>query len=373
MELGEAEVDDAVIDDGLGIIRKLWDAGLAHRDIKPANLLVRDGRLLLIDVAFVETRPTPVAAGGRPGQHDAVPGAALQPRAGLPAGAAASSRVEEISEGFAAARGLALPSQLRHDAARPGPRPARRVPAAAADPAPPIRVQRWSARRIGLLRARPPAFLVVLGKVSNFVLVNNDVTTTPLEIASLDCDQPEPLWLQAQSVPSASLVPCLHPLRPDGRSPAPTSETAGRSSPLTTTGSARGARRPARSELRRQRRGPAALRPTCVATLRTLPIRLVRRRSHPVHRDPRWLLHGPIRPNGRCRKRSRRRSELRGGLRDPCPARPDAERALQRPTAPRPVMRGCRATRTVDGGSRAGPKPGRRTTLGSTDSGPRGA
>ena len=59
VELGEAEVDDQVIDDGLGIIRKLWDAGLAHRDIKPANLLVRDGRLLLIDVAFVEVRPSP--------------------------------------------------------------------------------------------------------------------------------------------------------------------------------------------------------------------------------------------------------------------------------------------------------------------------
>ena len=48
-----------MIDDGLGIIRKLWDAGLAHRDIKPANLLVRDGRMQLIDVAFIEARPTP--------------------------------------------------------------------------------------------------------------------------------------------------------------------------------------------------------------------------------------------------------------------------------------------------------------------------
>jgi hypothetical protein len=36
VELGEATVDDQVIDDGLSIIRKLWDAGLAHRDIKPA-------------------------------------------------------------------------------------------------------------------------------------------------------------------------------------------------------------------------------------------------------------------------------------------------------------------------------------------------
>src|SRR5215218_6444223 len=35
-ELGEAEIDDQVIDDGLGIIRTLWDAGLAHRDVKPA-------------------------------------------------------------------------------------------------------------------------------------------------------------------------------------------------------------------------------------------------------------------------------------------------------------------------------------------------
>src|SRR6266511_2963252 len=32
IELGEADVDDQIIDDGLGIIRKLWDAGMAHRD-----------------------------------------------------------------------------------------------------------------------------------------------------------------------------------------------------------------------------------------------------------------------------------------------------------------------------------------------------
>jgi hypothetical protein len=43
VELSDAEVDDGVIDDGLGIIRKLWHAGLAHRDVKPGNLLVRDG------------------------------------------------------------------------------------------------------------------------------------------------------------------------------------------------------------------------------------------------------------------------------------------------------------------------------------------
>ena len=56
---GTSDVDDAIIDQGVGIVRKLWDAGLAHCDVKPANLLVRDGELFLIDVAFVETRPTP--------------------------------------------------------------------------------------------------------------------------------------------------------------------------------------------------------------------------------------------------------------------------------------------------------------------------
>jgi hypothetical protein len=49
------------------------------------------------------------------------------------------------------------------------------------------------------------------------VLVNNDQTTTLLNLTSLDCDQPEPLWLQAQAVPSASLVPCVPSLPPGWR------------------------------------------------------------------------------------------------------------------------------------------------------------
>ena len=63
-ELGDAEVTDDVIDEGLRIIRKLWDAGLAHRDIKPANLRWGDGRLLLIDVR-VSSRPAPRRGGRR--------------------------------------------------------------------------------------------------------------------------------------------------------------------------------------------------------------------------------------------------------------------------------------------------------------------
>ena len=58
-EIGEAHVDDHVIDEALGLVRTLWDAGVAHRDIKPANILVRDGEVLIIDVAFAQVRPSP--------------------------------------------------------------------------------------------------------------------------------------------------------------------------------------------------------------------------------------------------------------------------------------------------------------------------
>ena len=54
-----SDVDEGVIDEGLAMVRRLWDAGLAHRDIKPANLMVRDGHLLLIDVFFVQVKPSP--------------------------------------------------------------------------------------------------------------------------------------------------------------------------------------------------------------------------------------------------------------------------------------------------------------------------
>jgi len=210
VELGEAEVTDDVIDEGLQIIRRLWDAGLAHRDIKPANLLVRDGRLLLIDVAFVETRPTPWRQAVDLANMMLCLALRSSPRQ-VYERARHHFTDDEISEGFAAAHGLALPSQLRHLIRAEG----RDLHAEFQTllPARPhrISIQRWSARRVGLLLLTA-VVLAVLTKISSFVLVNNDVTTTTLEIGSLDCGRPEPLWLQAQSVPSASVVPCLQPL-----------------------------------------------------------------------------------------------------------------------------------------------------------------
>jgi hypothetical protein len=110
----------------------------------------------------------------------------------------------------------------------------------------PIRIQRWSARQVGLLLLMVPvAMLLVL--TCRFVLFNNDETTTLLGVQNLGCDQLEPLLLQAQSVPSASLCPaCGRCQRAGDSSPPPRGPghqrpgTAGRCSPWPTTWSVPG-------------------------------------------------------------------------------------------------------------------------------------
>jgi tRNA A-37 threonylcarbamoyl transferase component Bud32 len=207
VELGEAEVDEQVINDGLGIIRKLWDAGLAHRDIKPANLLVRDGRLLLIDVAFVQARPSP--------WRQAVDLANMMLCLALRSSPELVYRralqlftVQEITEGFAAARGLALPSQLRHLLRSQGRDLHAEFVRLLPTPPQPIRIQRWSARRIGLLALVAVLLVLLLQSIAGGI-TSSEAAKTPLYIDNLRCTHLEPLWLQAQAVPSASLVPCV--------------------------------------------------------------------------------------------------------------------------------------------------------------------
>jgi tRNA A-37 threonylcarbamoyl transferase component Bud32 len=206
VELGEAEVDDQVIDDGLGIIRKLWEAGLAHRDIKPANLLVRDGQLLLIEVAFIELRPTP--------WRQAVDLANMMLCLALRSSpqlvyerALLQFSVEEITEGFAAARGLALPPQLRRMLHAQGRDLHTEFVRLLPTPPRPIPIQRWTLRRVGLLAAM--VLLLVLVFKQGLSLDYQDAAQTPTRVGDLACTDLEPQWLLAQSVPSASLVPCV--------------------------------------------------------------------------------------------------------------------------------------------------------------------
>lgn len=146
VELGEAEVDETVLDEGLRLVRELWDAGLAHRDIKPANLMVQDGHLRLIDVFFVQVRPSP----WRQAVDLANMMLVLALRSDAPTVYAHALRYfseDEIAEAFAAARGVASPTQLRAHLKADG----RDLLAAFRALAPgrePVAIQRWSVRRI---------------------------------------------------------------------------------------------------------------------------------------------------------------------------------------------------------------------------------
>ncbi|MET0801466.1 MAG: phosphatase PAP2 family protein [Actinomycetota bacterium] len=169
VEIGDAEVDDGVIDQGLALIREMWDEGLAHRDVKPANLMVRDGQLKLIDVFFVQVRPSP--------WRQAVDLANMMLVLGLRTDA---NRVyehalryftpEEIAEAFAATRGVASPTQLRSMMKEDG----RDLLAQFQRLAParePLKIQRWSVRRVALTFAvLIAALFAVMLIVSNWAV-----------------------------------------------------------------------------------------------------------------------------------------------------------------------------------------------------------
>ncbi len=152
VELSEAEVNNEIIDDALAVIRCLWDAGLAHRDIKPANVMVRNGRVVLIDVAFGTVRPSP--------WRQAVDLANMMVILALRTSttqvyerALRQFAQEDIAEAFAATRSVTLPSQSRSSLAML--RKERGIDIveefrALAPRREPISIQRWGLRRIGL-------------------------------------------------------------------------------------------------------------------------------------------------------------------------------------------------------------------------------
>ena len=203
VEIGEADVDDEVIDQGLVMIRTLWDAGIAHRDIKPGNLMVRSGELLLIDVAFVQVRPSPWRQAVDLGNMMLVLAVRTGPQQ-VYRRALAYFTEAELAEAFAATRGVASPTQLRAFMKR-DPRDLLGEFRALAPQRPPIVLQRWSIRRVALAAAMLAIITAAVGETWNafFPAARN------LGVHAPACGTGHSMILSAQAVPSAALLPCI--------------------------------------------------------------------------------------------------------------------------------------------------------------------
>jgi serine/threonine protein kinase len=94
------------------MVRRMWDAGVAHRDIKPSNILVRDGRVLLIDVAFATVRPTPWRQAVDLANMMLILALASTPEH-VYERALHVFAADDVAEAFAACRSITIPSQLR--------------------------------------------------------------------------------------------------------------------------------------------------------------------------------------------------------------------------------------------------------------------
>ena len=210
-EIGQADVDDAIIDQGLGMIRKLWDAGIAHRDIKPGNLMVRSGELLLIDVAFAQVRPSPWRQAVDLGNMMLVLALRSDPQR-VYRRALACFTPGELSEAFAATRGVASPTQLRAFIRR-DPRDLLGAFRALAPPRKPIIMQRWSARRVALAAAAIAItlFAVTYGQVLFAIFIPSP---RDLSVNAPSCGTGPSMILSAQAVPSAAMLPCIAALPP---------------------------------------------------------------------------------------------------------------------------------------------------------------
>ena len=219
VEIGDADLDDQVIGQGLRLIRALWDAGIAHRDIKPGNLMVRAGQLLLIDVAFAQVRPSPWRQAVDLGNMMLVLAVRTSPER-VYRQALDYFTEAELAEAFAATRGVASPTQLRAFMKR-DPRDLLAEFRTLAPPRRPIVLQRWSPRRV----SGAAAMLAVIVAVpyvgyTLFTPVRNLGAQAP------ECGTGHAMILAAQAVPSAAFLPCIAALPSGWTAPGTDAEIA---------------------------------------------------------------------------------------------------------------------------------------------------
>jgi tRNA A-37 threonylcarbamoyl transferase component Bud32 len=215
-ELIDVEMTDELMDNALRLIRRLWDEGLAHRDIKPSNLLANGDDVHLIDVAFAQIRPSPWRQAVDLANIMLVLALKAEPET-VYEHALRYFTPEEISEAFAATHGVTIPSQSRGLMKKDH----RDLVEKFRELAPahrPISIQRWSPRRIALTVAVLfAAFLgtqlIVASAVGVGLLTPPDVTQASyaLVVRTPECGKSfgEQLVLMAQSVPSATQLPCV--------------------------------------------------------------------------------------------------------------------------------------------------------------------
>jgi hypothetical protein len=112
----------------------------------------------------------------------------------------------ELSEAFAAARGVASPTQLRAFVKK-DPRDLLGTFRALAPPREPITLQRWGPRRVALALAVPASLVLIWAVAGDAFFPAEDIGAHPPL-----CGTSHAMILAAQAVPSAAQLPCVSEL-----------------------------------------------------------------------------------------------------------------------------------------------------------------
>jgi serine/threonine protein kinase len=159
--LGDSQVDEVVIDEGLAMVRTFWDVGVAHRDIKPANLLVQNGHLQLVDVSALEVRPSPWRQAVDLSNMLLTLALRTDPEL-VYQRATKVFTPDEIAEALASAVGLTIPTELQAKLKADG-RPLLDRFRRLAPPRERISIQRWSTQRLLLTAGAALGTLLLVG------------------------------------------------------------------------------------------------------------------------------------------------------------------------------------------------------------------